>query len=91
MIEEAGVVAQDDQRDVYLLEAPIELKSDETHMMAFPNDRLKITCTSAGENGRFTQLFSVEINPDTWRNNISRARTFCYYEEIEHLYKNGLI
>ncbi len=91
MIEEAGVVAQDEQREVYLLEAPIELQSGETQMMAFPHDRLKITCTSAGENGRFTQLFSCELNPDTWRNEISRARTFCYYEEIEHLYKNGMI
>ena len=91
MIEEAGVVAQDEQREVYLLEAPIELQSGETQMMAFPHDRLKVTCTSAGVNGRFTQLFSVELNPDTWRNEISRARTFCYYEEIEHLYKNGMI
>ena len=91
MIEEAGIVAQDAQREVYQLEAPIELQSGETQMTAFPHDRLKITCTSAGDNGRFTQLFSVEINPDTWRNDISRARTFCYYEEIEHLFKNGLI
>ncbi len=91
MIEEAGVVAQDEQREVYLLEAPIELQSGETQMMAFPHDRFKITCTSAGENGRFTQLFSCELNSDTWRNEISRARTFCYYEEIEHLYKNGMI
>ena len=78
MIEEAGIVAQDAQRDIYQLEAPIELQSGETQMTAFPYDRLKITCTSAGDNGRFTQLFSVEVNPDTWRNDISRARTFCY-------------
>ena len=60
-------------------------------MTAFPHDRLKITCTSAGENGRFTQLFSVELSPESWRTDLSRARTFCYYEEIEHLFKNGLI
>ena len=33
----------------------------------------------------------MELSPDTWRDEISRARTFCYYEEIEHLYNNGLI
>jgi UDP-3-O-[3-hydroxymyristoyl] N-acetylglucosamine deacetylase/3-hydroxyacyl-[acyl-carrier-protein] dehydratase len=91
MIEEAGIAAQDEPREIYQLEAPIELQSGETHMTAFPHDRLKVTCTSAGENGRFTQLFSAEISPDTWRTDISPARTFCYYEEIEHLYKNGLI
>ena len=91
MIEEAGIAAQDEPREIYQLEAPIELQSGETHMTAFPHDRLKVTCTSAGNNGRFTQLFSAEISPDTWRTDISPARTFCYYEEIEHLYKNGLI
>ncbi len=91
MIEEAGIAAQDEPREMYQLEAPIELQSGDTHMTAFPHDRLKVTCTSAGENGRFTQLFSAEISPETWRNDISSARTFCYYEEIEHLYKNGLI
>ena len=91
MIEEAGIAAQDEPREIYQLEAPIELQNGDTHMTAFPHDRLKVTCTSAGENGRFTQLFSAEISPDTWRDDISSARTFCYYEEIEHLYKNGLI
>jgi len=91
MIEEAGIAAQDEAREMYALEAAIELQSGETQMTAFPHDRLKITCTSAGDNGQFTQLFSVEISPDNWRNEISRARTFCYYEEIEYLYKNGLI
>ena len=91
MIEKAGIAAQDEPREIYQLEAPIELQNGDTHMTAFPHDRLKVTCTSAGENGRFTQLFSAEISPDTWRDEISSARTFCYYEEIEHLYKNGLI
>ena len=91
MIEKAGIAAQDEVREIYQLEAPVELNSGETHMTAFPHDRLKVTCTSAGNNGRFTQLFSTEINPDIWRNDISSARTFCYYEEIEHLFKNGLI
>jgi UDP-3-O-[3-hydroxymyristoyl] N-acetylglucosamine deacetylase/3-hydroxyacyl-[acyl-carrier-protein] dehydratase len=91
MIDEAGIAAQDEPRETYQLEAPLELQSGETHMTAFPHDRLKVTCTSAGENGRFTQLYIAEISPDTWRNDISSARTVCYYEEIEHLYKNGLI
>ena len=91
MIEEAGAAAQDEQRETYQLEAPIELQNGDAHMTAFPHDSLKITCTSAGNNGRFTQLYSTEISPDIWRNDISPARTFCYYEEIEHLYKNGLI
>src|SRR6185369_13648757 len=42
-------------------------------------------------HGRFTQYFSVELTPETWEREVSAARTFCFYEEIEYLIKNGLI
>ena len=91
MIRAAGVTPQDEQREVFQLQAPISLVSDDTTLTAFPHDRLRITCTSAGTNGRFTQLFSVEVSPETWERELSHARTFCYFEEIEYLFKNGLI
>jgi UDP-3-O-[3-hydroxymyristoyl] N-acetylglucosamine deacetylase/3-hydroxyacyl-[acyl-carrier-protein] dehydratase len=60
-------------------------------MTLFPDDAFKITCTSADKQGRFTQFFSTEITPKTWEEELSHARTFCFYEEIEFLIKNGLI
>jgi UDP-3-O-[3-hydroxymyristoyl] N-acetylglucosamine deacetylase/3-hydroxyacyl-[acyl-carrier-protein] dehydratase len=33
----------------------------------------------------------VEISPETWTRDLAHARTFCFYEEIEFLIKNGLI
>jgi UDP-3-O-[3-hydroxymyristoyl] N-acetylglucosamine deacetylase/3-hydroxyacyl-[acyl-carrier-protein] dehydratase len=63
----------------------------ETEMAMFPNDVFKITCTSADKQGRFTQVFSVELSPKTWERDLAHARTFCFYEEIEYLIKNGLI
>jgi UDP-3-O-[3-hydroxymyristoyl] N-acetylglucosamine deacetylase/3-hydroxyacyl-[acyl-carrier-protein] dehydratase len=60
-------------------------------MTVLPHDRLKITCTSADRRGRFTQFYSLELTPETWRRELSHARTFCFYEEIEYLIKNGLI
>jgi UDP-3-O-[3-hydroxymyristoyl] N-acetylglucosamine deacetylase/3-hydroxyacyl-[acyl-carrier-protein] dehydratase len=59
--------------------------------VVFPNDVLKLTCTSADRLGRFTQFYSVEISPKSWQEELSHARTFCFYEEIEYLIKNGLI
>ena len=52
---------------------------------------MKITCTSADKQGRHTQFFSVELSPETWEREIAQARTFCFFEEIEFLIKNGLI
>ena len=91
MIEEAGLVPQAERREPYTVTEPIELVMGETEMALFPNDNFKITCTSADKQGRFTQFFSVEISPKTWLRDLSHARTFCFYEEIEYLIKNGLI
>ena len=91
MLATAGTVAQPEKREPYTITSPIELKLGESVMSLFPHDALKITCTSADKNGRFTQFFSTDISPKIWEREIAHARTFCFYEEIEYLIKNGLI
>jgi UDP-3-O-[3-hydroxymyristoyl] N-acetylglucosamine deacetylase/3-hydroxyacyl-[acyl-carrier-protein] dehydratase len=91
MITEAGVAELPETREPYTVTAPIELKAGESVMSLFPHDALKITCTSADKQGRFTQFFSTEISPKIWEREIAHARTFCFFEEIEFLIKNGLI
>ena len=91
MVEHAGLAPQAEQREVYQIQEPIQLQNEETLMSIFPHDRFKISCTSADKAGRFSQFFSVEINPETWKREVSQARTFCFFEEIEYLIKNGLI
>ncbi len=91
MIQTAGVVSQDAKRQPYTVTEPIELQLGETLMTLFPGEGLKITCTSADKKGRFTQFYSTEVTPRTWEQDLSHARTFCFYEEIEYLIKNGLI
>jgi UDP-3-O-[3-hydroxymyristoyl] N-acetylglucosamine deacetylase/3-hydroxyacyl-[acyl-carrier-protein] dehydratase len=91
MIQQAGIVAQNEKREAYTITEPIELKLGETVMTMFPGEGFKITCTSADKGGRFTQFYSCEVNPATWEKELAHARTFCFYEEIEYLFKNGLI
>ncbi|HEV2319414.1 MAG TPA: bifunctional UDP-3-O-[3-hydroxymyristoyl] N-acetylglucosamine deacetylase/3-hydroxyacyl-ACP dehydratase [Verrucomicrobiae bacterium] len=91
IIQGAGIAPQAEKRDVFTVSAPIELESGETVMTLLPDDGFKITCTSADRNGRFTQFFSVELTPKTWERELSHARTFCFFEEIEQLIKNNLI
>jgi UDP-3-O-[3-hydroxymyristoyl] N-acetylglucosamine deacetylase/3-hydroxyacyl-[acyl-carrier-protein] dehydratase len=87
----AGIAPQAEQREVYTPSEPIELRSGETVMTLFPDEGFKITCTSADKKGRFTQFFSTEVTPKTWEKELAHARTFCFFEEIEYLIKNGLI
>ncbi len=91
MIREAGIVQQAETFEPFRVTTPIEFTQGETQMAVFPHPGFKITCTSADKGGRFTQVFSVEVTPETWEKELSHARTFCFYEEIEFLIKNGLI
>lgn len=91
LIQQAGVTQQSERREPYKVTAPIELIQGETTMAVFPHDGFRITCTSADKAGRFTQHFSLDITPESWLKELSHARTFCFYEEIEYLIKHGLI
>jgi len=87
----AGISVLAEKREFYTPTEPIELRSGETVMTLFPAETFKITCTSADKQGRFTQFYSTEVTPQTWEKELSHARTFCFFEEIEYLIKNGLI
>jgi UDP-3-O-[3-hydroxymyristoyl] N-acetylglucosamine deacetylase/3-hydroxyacyl-[acyl-carrier-protein] dehydratase len=91
MIQEAGIVPQDERREPYRVTEPVELEMGETVMTLFPDEGFKVTCTSSDKRGRFTQYYSTEISPQTWERDLAHARTFCFYEEIEYLINNGLI
>ena len=87
----AGVAPQAEKREFFTPTEPIEIRHGETVMTLFPDENFKITCTSADKQGRFTQFYSTEVTPKTWEKELAHARTFCFYEEIEFLFKNGLI
>ncbi len=91
IIEAAGIVSQAEKREFFTPTEPIELHLGETTMTIFPDEHFKITCTSADKKGRFTQFYSTEVTPKSWEKELAHARTFCFYEEIEFLFKNGLI
>ena len=91
MVQQAGIVAQNEKREPYNITEPIELKMGESVMTMFPAETFKLTCTSADKMGRFTQFYSCDVNPKSWEKELAHARTFCFYEEIEFLFKNGLI
>lgn len=91
MVESAGIVPQGEARETVSVSEPIELQCGETFMAVFPHDRLKLTCTSTDRGGRYTQFRSLEVTPESWKRDLAPARTFCFFEEIEALIRNGLI
>ncbi len=91
MVDEAGIEIQGERVKPIAITDAIEYTNGETVMSALPYDGFKISCTSSDKAGRFTQFFSIDLTVDSWEKEIAHARTFCFYEEIEFLIKNGLI
>ena len=91
MIDSAGAAPMAEVREPYRVKDAIELQVGDAMVSVFPHDKLKISCTSADRGNRFTEFYSIEITPDNWRKEIAHARTFCFFEEIEYLYRSGLI
>jgi len=91
ILKAAGVKELAEKREYITLTEPIELRIGDTLMTVFPDEQFRITCTSTDKRNRFTQFYSTEINPKTWEKELCHARTFVFFEELEYLFKNGLI
>ena len=92
LIKSAGLEEQKEARKVFEVREPIYQETrDGTILTIVPDKKFRISCTNVGPGGRFTQYFSIEINPETYEKEIAAARTFVYYEDIAPLMEKGLI
>jgi UDP-3-O-[3-hydroxymyristoyl] N-acetylglucosamine deacetylase/3-hydroxyacyl-[acyl-carrier-protein] dehydratase len=92
LIKQAGIVAQEERRRVFEVREPLHIESrDGSLLTVVPDKKFRISCTNVGPQGRATQFYSTEINPDIYEKEIAPARTFTFYEDIAHLMEKGLI
>ncbi|MCL5098110.1 MAG: UDP-3-O-acyl-N-acetylglucosamine deacetylase, partial [Candidatus Omnitrophica bacterium] len=91
VIKAAGIVPQTEKREPFQVNTPMQIQSGDSFFSVFPCAEFKISCVSSDKRNRFTQFFSLEITPENWERELADARTFCFFEEIEALIKNGLI
>jgi UDP-3-O-[3-hydroxymyristoyl] N-acetylglucosamine deacetylase / 3-hydroxyacyl-[acyl-carrier-protein] dehydratase len=92
LIEKIGIAALDAPKKFFELKTPVCITGKNgAYIAALPYDGFKISCTNANHTGYFTQYKSVDIDPEMYRQEIARARTFVFYEEVEPLLEKGLI
>jgi len=91
LIIEGEPVEQDEEREYFVLDAPVSVTRGNSSIIALPHDGLKISCTSADDRGIHTQHLSLEIDPESYVSQLAPARTFTIYEDIEELLKLGKI
>jgi UDP-3-O-[3-hydroxymyristoyl] N-acetylglucosamine deacetylase/3-hydroxyacyl-[acyl-carrier-protein] dehydratase len=91
-IKRAGLQQQDQPRKVFEIREPLHFESKGGSLITIvPDKKFRVSCTQAGPDGRMTQFFSLEVNPETYEREIAPARTFCFYEDVMPLMEKGLI
>jgi UDP-3-O-[3-hydroxymyristoyl] N-acetylglucosamine deacetylase/3-hydroxyacyl-[acyl-carrier-protein] dehydratase len=92
MIREAGIIDQEAPRSPFEPGEPVHIETKGGSILSvLPHNGFKISCTQAGNDGRFTQYLSLEIDPETYAREIAPARTFVHYEDVKDLMEKGLI
>lgn len=92
MIKQAGIVEQDEPCDIWGISEPLEVvNKNGSRIVIMPGKGFSVSVTAVGPQGRVTQFFHSEITPETYEKELSDARTFCFYEDIQPLLEKGLI
>ncbi len=91
LILQGEPVEQDADREFFTMDVPVSVTRGDSSVIALPCDEFRISCTSSDNRGIHTQHLSLTIDPDTYITQISAARTFTVYEDIEELIKMGKI
>jgi len=91
LLKSAGKVKQKGYRKALRITKPIFYRDGDSTITAKPYNGFKITGEINFDDTLIqTQKFSIEVNQEQFTNEISRARTFGYVEQVEELWANGL-
>ncbi len=93
LLQRAGVVDQKSARKLLEIRDPVAVTVGESFITAVPNDRDALSLAYTLDfRGRAvgTQYLALDITPESFREQIAPARTFCFAEEVEELQKRGL-
>jgi len=91
ILEKAGLLKQEAEKRYFTLSQPLHYLEDETEFIAFPSEKLKVSCTIDYRHPMLkSQYASFFITPEIFKKNLAPARTFCFDYEIESLKKKGL-
>ena len=93
ILEEAGFVEQEADREVYVIKDVITYKDEDTgsEIIVMPSDEYQVTTmVDFGTNVLGTQNASIN-HISEFKNEIADARTFSFLHEIEMLLEHGLI
>ncbi|MBA3815057.1 MAG: UDP-3-O-acyl-N-acetylglucosamine deacetylase [Parachlamydiaceae bacterium] len=93
MIEESGLVEQKGVVPIVKLSNPVYWSEGDIHLVAIPYNgyRISYTLNYPATQLLKSQYFSIDIDTESFKREISPCRTFSLYEEVSALMDRGLI
>lgn len=90
-ILETGILELPAEKKYVRLKEPVNFKENDSFITAYPSDALKVTVVvNFNHPLAGYQVFEFEKDKDDFFTQLSPARTFGFWEEIEFLKKNNL-
>jgi UDP-3-O-[3-hydroxymyristoyl] N-acetylglucosamine deacetylase len=91
MLLDAGIETQSGSVRIIRINRALEVRGKDSIISVEPYDGFKISYTIDFPNPFIgIQTKTCEMNPWVYMDEIAHARTFCLFEEVEHLWKMGL-
>ena len=92
LILECGTIQQKAECKYFYVKEPVYVNVEESKLIILPAEHYRISCTvKYGNSIMDTQYLSLAVNREVFISEISKARTFCLYDEIEELMVKDLI
>lgn len=92
MIEHIGTIEQAASRHAIWIHSPIEIHHDDNYAMLLPHVSPRITVSIDFPHSAIGfQTHTVELVNEAFRNDVARARTFGFKDQIDTLRERGLI
>ncbi len=93
-LQEAGIVEQNEPRDILVIDRTITYHDEEKRVdiVVTPSDQFRITFMVDYQNPALgTQYTSLYSLADEFVKEYAPARTFCFLHEVEELWEQGLV
>ncbi len=91
LLEEAGIVAQQAERNIYKVTKEFSFYDGDRFITVVPYDGYRISFVSVNKHPLLgTQYYDIELDRDSFKEQIMAARTVAFTEELEMLKSLGL-
>ena len=91
LLQCAGIVTQEAQKKYLIINQPIDFVQDSKFIKAKPSNNFKLALTIDFNNPHISHNQLVfDTNQHSFKDNIAKARTFCFKHEIEQMHQMNL-